>query len=358
MNLNHIVDLSEFPITELNKIIDLGYKIKKDYNFYYKSMENNILATLFFEPSTRTMFSFETAMIRLGGNNIGFDNPSKTSISKGESFTDTIKTISAYSDLMVIRHSIEGAAKLASYFSDIPVINAGDGGHLHPTQTLTDLLTIYIETKSLNNLVIGFCGDLKNGRTVHSLIKSLSLYKNNKFIFISTDTLKIPKYIRRFLDQNKCSYIETLSIDEYMAELDILYMTRIQKERFESEVMYIQEKDKYILTTEKISNSKKSLKILHPLPRTNEIDIDVDFDEKAIYFKQLKYGVYARMALIVLLMHDNITIPISKAFELENKTCTNPKCISQVEKSAKKLFKKDKFDKNILNCDYCDYLIY
>ena len=259
--------------------------------------------TLFFEPSTRTRLSFEAAMMELGGNVLGFSEASSSSTSKGESVSDTIRVVGCYSDIIAMRHPKEGAPLVASMKSIVPIINAGDGGHNHPTQTLTDLLTISCEKKRLDNLTIGLCGDLKFGRTVHSLITAMSRYKNIKFILISPDELKIPEYIKEeVLEKNNIEYVETNDIEEYMGELDILYMTRVQKERFFNEEDYVRLKDYYILNTEKLKKAKEDLCIMHPLPRVNEIATDVDDDKRACYFKQAMYGKYIRMALILKLL--------------------------------------------------------
>ena len=261
------------------------------------------MATLFFEPSTRTRLSFEWAMLRLGGNVLGFSEASSSSVSKGESLNDTIKVVGNYSDLIVMRHPKEGAPLVAADISTIPIINAGDGGHNHPTQTLTDLLTISVEKGRLDNLTIGLCGDLKFGRTIHSLITAMARYKNINFILISPDELQLPEYVKKeVLEKNNINYVETSDIEEYMSDLDILYMTRVQRERFFNEDDYVRLKDYYILTKEKLSSAKKDLCIMHPLPRVNEISTDVDSDPRACYFKQANYGKYIRMALILKML--------------------------------------------------------
>ncbi len=270
---------------------------------YSEKCKYKKLATLFFEPSTRTRLSFEAAMMELGGNVLGFSEASSSSTSKGESVSDTIRVVGCYSDIIAMRHPKEGAPLVASMKSIVPIINAGDGGHNHPTQTLTDLLTISCEKKRLDNLTIGLCGDLKFGRTVHSLITAMSRYKNIKFILISPDELKIPEYVKEeVLEKNNIEYVETNDIEEYMGKLDILYMTRVQKERFFNEEDYVRLKDYYILNTEKLEKAKEDLCIMHPLPRVNEISTDVDDDKRACYFKQAMYGKYIRMALILKLL--------------------------------------------------------
>jgi aspartate carbamoyltransferase catalytic subunit len=265
--------------------------------------KGKILATLFYEPSTRTRLSFEAAMLRLGGQVLGFSDANSSSVSKGESVADTIRTISCYADVAAMRHPKEGSAMVASMYSTIPVINAGDGGHQHPTQTLTDLLTIRRTKGSFTNNVIAICGDLKFGRTVHSLVKALSRYKNNKFLLVSPNELRIPDYIKKeVLEKNNIEFVELEKLEDAMQEADILYMTRVQKERFFNEDDYVRLKDRYILNKEMMDLAKKDMIVLHPLPRVNEISYEVDNDERAIYFQQAKYGMYVRMALMAKLM--------------------------------------------------------
>jgi aspartate carbamoyltransferase catalytic subunit len=299
-NLIDIKDLSTKDITDLIKVANDIIDHKEKYSH---KCDGKILATLFFEPSTRTRLSFESAMLRLGGKVLGFSESSSSSTAKGETLADTIKVVSGYSDIIAMRHPKEGAPVVAAKNSIVPIINAGDGGHNHPTQTLTDLLTISREKKRLDNLTIGLCGDLKFGRTIHSLISAMSRYDNIKFILISPEELKIPDYIKsEVLDKNKIEYIETNNIEEYMSELDILYMTRVQKERFFNEADYMRLKDYYILDNNKLNSAKKDLCILHPLPRVNEIATEVDTDSRAKYFEQAYNGVYIRMALILKLL--------------------------------------------------------
>ncbi len=301
--VRHLISIEDLSTKEIEDLIKVANDIIDNPIKYRKKCDGKILATLFFEPSTRTRLSFESAMIRLGGNVLGFSEASSSSVSKGESLSDTIKVIGGYSDIIAMRHPKEGAPLVACNKSSVPIINAGDGSHNHPTQTLTDLLTISREKKRLDNLVIGLCGDLKFGRTVHSLITAMSRYKNIKFILISPKELELPEYIKKeILDKNKIDYIETNDIEEYMNELDILYMTRVQKERFFNEADYIRLKDYYILDKEKLKKAKKDLCIMHPLPRVNEISTTVDNDPRAKYFIQAEYGVYIRMALILKLM--------------------------------------------------------
>lgn len=301
--VKNLIDIKDLTVEEINDLIKVAKDIITDESKYRKKCDGMKLATLFFEPSTRTRLSFESAMLSLGGSVLGFSEASSSSVSKGESVSDTIKVVGYYSDLIVMRHPKEGAPLVASYKSDVPIINAGDGGHNHPTQTLTDLLTISEEKQRLDNLTIGLCGDLKFGRTVHSLITAMARYKNIKFILISPDELKLPDYIKEeVLDKENIEYIETNDIEEYMSELDILYMTRVQKERFFNEADYIRLKDYYILNMDKLKTAKKDLCIMHPLPRVNEISTDVDNDKRACYFKQAGYGRIIRMALILKML--------------------------------------------------------
>ncbi len=301
--MKHLIDIKDLSVEEINEMIEVAKNIIHNKEKYSHKCEGKKLATLFFEPSTRTRLSFEAAMMELGGNVLGFSESSSSSISKGETVSDTIRVVGCYSDIIAMRHPKEGAPLVASMKSTVPIINAGDGGHNHPTQTLTDLLTIHCEKKRLDNLTIGLCGDLKFGRTVHSLITAMTRYDNIKFVLISPNELKIPDYLKRdVLDKNNISYCETQDIEEHMGELDILYMTRVQKERFFNEADYVRLKDYYILNKEKLKNAKKDLCIMHPLPRVNEIASDVDDDPRACYFKQAEYGKYIRMALILKLL--------------------------------------------------------
>lgn len=301
--MKHLIDLSDLTKEQINDLIILAKEILKSPDKFKNSLNGKILASLFYEPSTRTRLSFESAMLSLGGNYIGFSSQDSSSAQKGESVADTIKTVSYYSDIAVIRHPKEGAALVAAQNSNIPVINAGDGGHLHPTQTLTDLLTIDFTKRSLSGITIGICGDLKFGRTVHSLIKSLMTYENNTFVLISPNELRIPSYIRDdYLTKNNINFIETTNLEKHMPSLDVLYMTRVQKERFFNEEDYIRLKDLYIINKSKIKNSKKDLVIMHPLPRVNEISVELDKDPRAKYFEQVNYGKYIRMALILKML--------------------------------------------------------
>ena len=300
--MKDLISITDLSIEELQALIDKAEDIIADPDKYCDKCKRKKLATLFFEPSTRTRLSFEAAMLELGGNVIGFSEASSSSASKGESVSDTAKTISCYADIIAMRHPKEGAPLVAAQAASIPVINAGDGGHNHPTQTLTDLLTIYREKGRLNNLKIGFCGDLKFGRTVHSLIQAMSRYEGNSFVLISPEELRVPSYIKTdVLINNAIPFKETCNWDD-MPELDILYMTRVQRERFFNEADYLRLRDVFILTMDKLSNAKKDLCIMHPLPRVNEIERAVDNDIRACYFKQVLYGKYIRMALILKLL--------------------------------------------------------
>ena len=300
--MRNLIGISDLTTKEIDELIDVANDIIENPNKYNNKCANKKLATLFFEPSTRTRLSFEAAMYELGGHVLGFSESSSSSTAKGESVRDTARTVSCYADIIAMRHPKEGAPYVASMAATVPIINAGDGGHNHPTQTLTDLLTIKREKGRLDNLTIGICGDLKFGRTTHSLIEAMSRYKKIKFIFISPTELKLPEYIINFLNENKIPFIETKNLEEFMPDLDILYMTRVQKERFFNESDYIRLKDSYILTLNKLKNAKNDLSILHPLPRVNEISLEVDDDERAAYFKQVLNGKYIRMALILMLL--------------------------------------------------------
>ena len=301
--MRHLMSPLDFSVEELDRLLDLANDIEKYPEKYAHACAGKILATLFYEPSTRTRLSFESAMLRLGGQVLGFSNAASSSAAKGESVSDTIRMISCYADICAMRHNKEGAPMVASRVSGIPVINAGDGGHQHPTQTLTDLLTIRSLTGHLNHLTIGLCGDLKFGRTVHSLINALVRYDNISFVFISPEELRIPDYIREdVLDEKGVSYQEVERLEDVIGGLDLLYMTRVQRERFFNEEDYVRLKDFYILDKKKMSLAGKDMLVLHPLPRVNEISVEVDSDPRAAYFKQVQYGVYVRMALILTLL--------------------------------------------------------
>ncbi len=301
--MKHLIDIKDLSLDELSELIATAEDIIASPEKYSEACHGKKLATLFFEPSTRTRLSFEAAMYELGGNVLSVSSAASSSAAKGESIADTAKTVSCYADIIAMRHPKEGAPLVASMNASIPVINAGDGGHNHPTQTLADLLTIRREKGRFDNLTVGFCGDLKFGRTVHSLISALSRYKNIKIVLISPDELKLPSYIKKdVLQANGIEYVQTADLCEVMPELDILYMTRVQRERFFNEEDYLRLKDSYILTPDKLKNAKDELSILHPLPRVNEIAVAIDDDPRACYFKQVLNGKYMRMALILKLL--------------------------------------------------------
>ena len=300
--MRHVMSPLDFTTDELEQLFDLAADIEKNPQKYAHKCDGKKLATCFYEPSTRTRLSFESAMINLGGQVIGFSDAGSSSASKGESVSDTIRVISCFADICAMRHPKEGAPMVAAAHSRIPVINAGDGGHQHPTQTLTDLLTIRSLKGRLDHFTIGLCGDLKFGRTVHSLIRALVRYEDIHFVFISPEELRVPDYITDMLKEMGISYRETTSLDDAIADLDILYMTRVQKERFFNEEDYVRLKDFYILNKQKMELAKPDMLVLHPLPRVNEISVEVDDDPRAVYFKQVQYGVYVRMALILTLL--------------------------------------------------------
>ena len=303
--MRHLIDITDLSVEELDELLDLASDIAENPKKYQESCKHKKLASLFFEPSTRTRLSFEAAMFDLGGNVLTVSDANSSSASKGESVADTAKTVSCYADIIAMRHPKEGAPFVASKNASIPVINAGDGGHNHPTQTLTDLLTIKREKGRLDNLTVGFCGDLKFGRTVHSLIDALSRYTNIKFVLISPEELKLPSYVKKdVLAANNLEYVQTADLEEVIPQLDILYMTRVQRERFFNEEDYLRLKDSYILTPEKLKKAKEDLAILHPLPRVNEISVAIDEDPRACYFKQVLNGKFVRMALILTLLKE------------------------------------------------------
>ena len=307
--MRSIIDILDLSVEELEELIATALDIIENPKKYAHICEGKKLATLFFEPSTRTRLSFEAAMYELGGNVLGFSESNSSSAAKGESIADTAKTVSCYADIIAMRHPKEGAALVAANNAGVPIINAGDGGHCHPTQTLADLLTIRREKGDFSNLTVGLCGDLKFGRTVHSLINALSRYSNIKFVLISPEELKLPSYVKKgILSKNNIPYIQTTDLEGAMPELDILYMTRVQRERFFNEEDYLRLKDSYILTPDKLKDAKSDLSILHPLPRVNEISVAIDNDPRACYFKQVLNGKYMRMALILKLLKEAGTI--------------------------------------------------
>lgn len=335
-NLNGIEDFSK---EEIDELIDVSIDISNNLEKYSHKCDGKILATLFFEPSTRTRLSFESAMCSLGGSVIGFSSAQNSSTAKGESLADTIQVVSRYSNVIAMRHPNDGAAYVAIQNSKIPIINAGDGGHNHPTQTLLDLLTIKKEMGRLDNLTIGLCGDLKYGRTVHSLVVAFSRYKNIKFVLISPDELKMPEYVKKgVMEKYNMEYTETNSLEDSIKDLDILYMTRIQQERFESKEEYERLKDVYVLDKAKMKNAKADMRILHPLPRVTEIDVDVDDDPRACYFEQAENGRYMRMAIILKLLSEldkeDKNNNMENAIEIDKK-CPNKRCISNVQRGLR-----------------------
>lgn len=368
----HLIDPMDFSVEEFDQIFKLADQIISKPEDFSHFCEGKLLATLFYEPSTRTRFSFEAAMLRLGGKVLGFSEPNSSSAAKGESVADTIRTVACYADISVMRHPMEGAPKAASIYSTIPVINAGDGGHQHPTQTLTDLLTIKNLKKTLENHTIGLCGDLKFGRTTHSLIKALSRYKGNKFILISPEELRIPDYIKKeVLEKHNIEFEEVERLEDVIEKLDILYMTRVQRERFANQEEYLRLKDSYILDSDKLSSAKKDMMVLHPLPRVNEIAYEVDQDARAHYFDQAKYGMFVRMALIVNLLglncseeafdrdeNEEIVLKTNvkpHALKKEFKKCSNPRCITAIEENVPQSFYAVDGEKKEFRCGYCDH---
>ena len=356
--MRSLIDITDFSIPELDELLHTACDIIENPSKYENACRGKKLATLFFEPSTRTRLSFEAAMMELGGNVIGFSEASSSSASKGESMADTAKILSCYADIMAIRHPKEGAPYVAAKNATIPVINAGDGGHCHPTQTLADLLTIYRENGHFDGLTIGCCGDLKYGRTVHSLLAAMSRYKNVKVVLISPKELQLPEYIKQeVLEKNNMDYVESTSLEDAMPILDVLYMTRIQRERFDDPAVYERLKDSYILTPDKLASAKDTMRILHPLPRVNEISVKVDADPRAAYFRQALNGKYMRMALILKLLEDAGT---GKQMESEGNVlvnhllCENPRCISATEQELDHVFKCVDPDKGIYRCIYCE----
>ena len=348
-NMRNLIDILDLSVEEINSLIDLANDMIANPKTYATACSGKILGTLFFEPSTRTRLSFTSAMMSLGGNVLGFSEANSSSVSKGETVADTVRMVSAYSDIIAMRHPKEGAPIVASGISRVPIINAGDGGHFHPTQTLTDLITIKRKLGRLDNLTVGICGDLKYGRTVHSLIAAMSRYENVKFVLISPEELKLPDYVKNEFLTAEGAYSEVLDLDKAIPELDILYMTRIQAERFASVEEYERLKDSYILTAKKLENAKETLSIMHPLPRVNEIATDVDSDPRAHYFDQAANGRYIRMALILMLLGEKDKNDKTQREGEENPSleCVNPHCISRTERGIKKLFRGK-------CCIYCD----
>ena len=357
--MRSVISILDLSVQELDELISTAKDIIAHPQAYQEKCRHKKLATLFFEPSTRTRLSFEAAMLELGGSVIGFSQASSSSASKGESMADTAKILSCYADIMAIRHYQEGAPFVASQAASIPVINAGDGGHNHPTQTLADLLTISREKGRLNDLTIGLCGDLKYGRTVHSLIEAMSRYSGIKFILISPQELRLPGYIRyNVLNKHNIPYQEVTSLEDAMPQLDVLYMTRIQQERFDDLAVYERLKDSYILDTQKMALGKEDMCVLHPLPRVNEISVKVDDDPRAAYFRQALNGKYMRMALILKLLEEAKN-PQKEAVNTENlilgqHVCSNPRCITRTEQELQQAFRLTDPEKGICRCLYCE----
>ena len=356
--MRSLIDIVDFSVEELYDLLHTACDISEHPEKYAQMCRGKKLATLFFEPSTRTRLSFEAAMYELGGEVLGFSEAGSSSAAKGESVSDTAKMISCYADIMAMRHPKEGAPYVAAKAATIPVINAGDGGHCHPTQTLADLLTIYRECGRLDNLTIGCCGDLKYGRTVHSLIAAMGRYENIKIVLISPEELRIPKYVKyEVLDKYGMEYVETTSLEEAMPELDVLYMTRIQRERFDSFDEYERLKDSYILTEEKMKLAKPTMRVLHPLPRVNEISVKVDADPRAAYFRQALNGKFMRMALILKLLDEakkGVMMPQEVYATDVHFTCDNPRCISSTEQELEHKFKLVDAEHGIYRCIYCE----
>lgn len=360
--MRSIIDIGDLSVTEINELLALATDIIASPQKYAHACEGKKLATLFFEPSTRTRLSFEAAMYELGGHVLGISEAQSSSASKGESVADTAKVISCYADIIAMRHPKEGAALVAANNASIPVINAGDGGHCHPTQTLADLLTISRERGRLSDLTVGFCGDLKYGRTVHSLISALSRYSGIKIILISPRELCLPEYVKKdFLEKRSVRYAENENLEQVIPELDILYMTRVQQERFANRDEYLRLRDSYILTPDKLINAKKELCILHPLPRVNEISVAVDKDPRACYFKQVLNAKYMRMALILKLLSEasdstakteDRLVPDGVPTKIMK--CPNPRCITSCEQELESVFRLTDKNENIYRCIYCD----
>ena len=356
--MKHLIDIQELSVVELAEMIATAEDIIANPQKYAEACRGKKLATLFFEPSTRTRLSFEAAMYELGGNVLSVSSANSSSAAKGESVADTAKTVSCYADIIAMRHPKEGAPLVASMNASIPVINAGDGGHNHPTQTLADLLTIWREKRRFDNLTIGLCGDLKFGRTVHSLISAMSRYSGVRFVLISPEELKLPSYVREeFIESKGIEYKQTTDLVEVMPELDILYMTRVQRERFSSEDEYQRLKDSYILTPDKLETAKADLSILHPLPRVNEISVAIDGDPRACYFKQVLNGKYMRMALILKLLaeKDSESRVCDKGeCVIDSIRCQNPRCITSVEQELPHVFKLTDKEQGVYRCIYCE----
>ena len=348
--MRHLIDFGDLPREEWDALYARASQIMDRPQDYMDACHGRVCCSLFYEPSTRTNFSFQTAMLRLGGSVFGFADPKSSSVAKGETLKDTIKMVSGYADVVVMRNPMEGAAKAASLYSDVPIINAGDGGHMHPTQTMADLTTITRLHGSVDGLSVGLCGDLKNGRTVHSLIKAMAKFKNVKFFLIAPRDLAIPDYLRQFMKAHDMWNVEVTGLEPVIPQLDVLYMTRIQRERFVDPLEYERNKGIYILSRAKLERAKPSLLVMHPLPRVDEITIDVDDDPRAVYFDQARYGMFARMALLMDLANQERIAP--DAVEIGTKpVCHNPRCVTQSELYLPPLVKNHG---DVDCCAFCD----
>ena len=357
--MRSLIDIPDLDVAELDELVATAMDIIANPEKYAHACAGRKLATLFFEPSTRTRMSFEAAMYELGGNVLSMSSAASSSAAKGESVADTAKVISCYADIIAMRHPKEGAAYVAARNATVPVINAGDGGHCHPTQTLADLLTIYRNKGRFDHLTIGLCGDLKFGRTVHSLINAMSRYEGVRFVLISPEELKLPSYVKKdLLEKKGIPYVQTGDLEGALPELDILYMTRVQRERFAGEEEYLRLKDSYILTPDKLKNARSDLSILHPLPRVNEISVAVDDDPRACYFQQVRNGKYMRMALILKLLKEakqDRAEPVSgESLIVDRIRCANPRCITTTEQELKQIFRVTDREKKICRCIYCE----
>ena len=356
--MRNLLDISDLSVKELDSLLQTADRIIENPQEYAHKCAGKKLATVFFEPSTRTRLSFEAAMYELGGNVLGFSEAQSSSTSKGESIADTARVLSCYADIIAMRHPLEGAPFVAANSALIPVINAGDGGHHHPTQTLADLLTIHREKGGFADLTVGICGDLKYGRTVHSLITALKRYPGIRFVLISPDELQLPDYVKEMLRKDGAVFTETEDLEKAMPELDVLYMTRIQRERFADAAEYERLKDSYILTPEKLTPAKEDMIILHPLPRVNEISVQVDKDKRACYFKQVENGKYMRMALILRLLGLDGALDEEEKKPVRTVTgsckCSNPRCISRIEQELEPLFTVSGYPSPVYRCLYCE----
>ena len=351
LKTHSLIEPQDLTVEEIEQLFALADDIKNRPQLYQNACAGKLMGTLFYEPSTRTRLSFESAMNRLGGRVVGFSDPGSSSVTKGETVADTARMVSGYADIIVMRHFWEGAPKVASLYSDIPVINAGDGGHNHPTQTLTDLYTFHTVFGRTNNLNIALCGDLKFGRTVHSLIQAMSRYENVSFSLISPQELRLPQYLIDFLDENKIPYKEVDKIEDAIAECDVLYMTRVQQERFADKAEYERLKDCYILDAEKMKLAKQDMIVMHPLPRVNEISTEVDYDPRAKYFRQARYGMFIRMALILKLLEVGYQ-PQKIRLKSTKRHCKNPRCICNMQQEPQQMLK---VAEGVYRCLYCDY---